>query len=89
MRLALLPSWWRWRKLRETLPRLKATERGCCLRGVAGTFRGAGASSRRSSFGAWNGLFEAALTVHDRALQLIVEVREDLGDDAAVWMIPA
>jgi hypothetical protein len=40
-------------------------------------------------FEAWNGLFEGALSVHNRALRLNVEAREDLGDDATVWLIRA
>jgi len=40
-------------------------------------------------FEAWNGLFEGALSVHNRTLRLNVEAREDLGDDATVWLIRA
>jgi len=40
-------------------------------------------------FEAWNGLFEGALSVHDRTLRLTVDAREDLGDGATVWTIRA
>ena len=38
-------------------------------------------------FEAWNGLFEGALSVHERHLRLTVEARQDLGDPETVWAI--